>query len=382
MRTVTVPEEKRPMISDTGRDRRRSNEGDSNGLPKDAQGAIARWNELKHGMCIKAIDLCKTSSPVFQELLGRWFSSLQPRDDVEEFMSKMLFHELLGLERVDRALIASRIMHVHEEARRQEQEVLTLGSRLFFDPRGPAGIFGEPRFSREEERDSQRTGADPSHDPAWLVERLESTAAGCRWLLEQWAELGGMLEKGERWQESELFQAVRLMGRQLIDVLDLPELAEILLASHAINRRSRNAFTDLRSELRVDEIKARLIRMRRRSGTTLDPRDAAQGREHLSAIVARATSRLEAKAAEHRKRACADESAGAAEPAFDRTPAGEALNRDKREYARAVSRTLTALRRHRLDVERRTRGGGAAGGERRKTERRETGADHAPKGRQ
>ncbi len=366
------------MSGDTELDANRSDQGGPKGLPKDAQDAIARFNELKHGIVLKAIDLCKESSPAFQELQGRWFASLAPRDDMEELMSKMLFHALVERERLARAQVSLRIVHVEEQARREESGAAALGSQLFFDPRGPAGIFGEPRFSRQDERDSQQILADQSNDPARLVERLESTAAGCRWLLERWAELDAILQKQNSWLESEVFHAIRLMGRQPIDALDLPELAEIFLASHAINRRNRNAFTDLRTELRVDEIKARLLRMRRRSALKLDPPDAERGRRHQRAIVARATARLEAIAADHRNRAEADKSAGPAEPAFDRTPAGEDLKSQILDCVRAVSRSVTALRRLRRDAERRTRCGGAAGRGRRKSERRETRADLAP----
>ena len=81
------------------------------------------------------------------------------------------------------------------------------------------------------------------------------------------------------------------MGKQLLDALDIPEVAEVFLASQAYERRERNAFAELRSELCVDEIKARVLRMQRSATPAYTPRDAAEGRERLIAIIDRAQAR-------------------------------------------------------------------------------------------
>src|SRR5205823_11815343 len=39
---------------------------------------------------------------------------------------------------------------------------------------------------------------DPEH-PAALVQRLEASGTGCRWLLDRWAELRALLDRGLAW---------------------------------------------------------------------------------------------------------------------------------------------------------------------------------------
>ena len=51
-------------------------------------------------------------------------------------------------------------------------------------------------------------------DPRHIVLRLEATADGCRWLLEQWARLGRRLERGHDWRTNELILALQLRGQR------------------------------------------------------------------------------------------------------------------------------------------------------------------------
>ncbi len=54
--------------------------------------------------------------------------------------------------------------------------------------------------------------------PEAIVLRLESTAAGCRWLLDRWAELGARLDRGDTWPSAEKVKAIRLLGKQPLDM--------------------------------------------------------------------------------------------------------------------------------------------------------------------
>src|SRR4029453_11383417 len=57
----------------------------------------------------------------------------------------------------------------------------------------------------------------PPNPPAAIVFQLESTPAGCQWLLEQWAELSAALQQRQGWEWPDRFRALRLLGRRSID---------------------------------------------------------------------------------------------------------------------------------------------------------------------
>jgi hypothetical protein len=296
-----------------------------------------------------------------------WLNELDPRIesfDPDNDYAKFEFEAAVGLavnvERAKRFRKARRAEYVEELALREKNEALDLGDELFFDPRGPAQVYSAPRFTRTDPN-SQTSVKDERGDPALLVAKLESTAAGCRWLRLAWAGIRGNLKPGNTRSPSDNFRMARLMGKQLLDALDIPEVAEVFLASHAYERRERNAFAELRSELCVDEIKARVLRMQRSATPAFTPRDAAEGREWLIAIIDRAQARLRAKAVEYRKRANADGAKEALELTFEDTPEGKSLALDERQYTKAVSQYVASIRKSRGDAPpRRRRSGDSA----------------------
>ena len=61
-------------------------------------------------------------------------------------------------------------------------------------------------------------------NPAAFLCGLESTAEGCRWLLERWTVLGDMLERGAIWTLTDLYRSIRLQGKHPVDAVNDPEL--------------------------------------------------------------------------------------------------------------------------------------------------------------
>src|SRR5262249_19702619 len=125
-----------------------------------------------------------------------------------------------------------------DAAGRREEEAAALGRRLLFDRCGPLPLSphslysfpGQPRFSWSGLSD------DPD-DPPRLLLHLEASAAGCRWLLDRWAELRGLLDRGLSWQSPDKFRAIRLLGRQPLDAADSEVVATIFQASHVLDPR-------------------------------------------------------------------------------------------------------------------------------------------------
>ena len=119
-----------------------------------------------------------------------------------------------------------------------------LGAELFHVPGGkiadyPAGVGGLDAglVSEPIERSHGR-------HPARLVVALEATAMGCRWLREQWAALGKLLDEGLNWQPPDRLRAIRLLGRQPLDLVDGEQVMDIYLACHAMDPQGPDVFAE------------------------------------------------------------------------------------------------------------------------------------------
>src|ERR1017187_590781 len=120
---------------------------------------------------------------------------------------------------------------------------------------------------------------------------------------------------------------VRLMGKTPRDVLKHSEVAEVFLASHALDRRGRNPFMLLRRELSLAEANDLVRRLGPRVKPSPEEGDVEQGRQTLKAMIDRAIADLMAKAKAHEVRAQSDEARKAAECEFDTLPQGLSLER-------------------------------------------------------
>ncbi len=164
----------------------------------------SRFNAVKHGMTAKTLVLPDEDADVLQMRVETWIADLQPQNDVEQFLVEQAVHASWKLERADRAEVAqlSRIIGSVPiaEANRQHEVVAALGDWLFSD-RNAAGdiafrddllnVLVPPRPGPPDHR-----CLDIRNHPEAIVFRLESTAAGCQWLLDRWTELRGRLDQG------------------------------------------------------------------------------------------------------------------------------------------------------------------------------------------
>jgi hypothetical protein len=237
----------------------------------------SRRDDCKDALVAAVAIACRDGDSRRLERLNRWAARFEPRGPIEEDMVGDVIRYAERLEDTRLARDSWRLKHVEDSVKRAEDDVESLGRRLLFDPRGPALIYSSPRFSRSEPG-SQETAAPAASDPAELVANIESTEFGCGWLLERWAELRANLAPGEIRGFSDNFRIVRLMGKEPRDAFENPEVAEVYLASHALDRRERNPFAELRNELRVDEMKGRLSRMQTSATAARTPRDKSEAR--------------------------------------------------------------------------------------------------------
>jgi hypothetical protein len=87
-----------------------------------------------------------------------------------------------------------------------------------------------------------------------VVRDLESSADGCKWLLDRWAELHSLLDLEQAWQSPDKLKAIRLLGRQPIDAFDDPKVGLVFLACHKIDPSGGELFHEIWNELRFSEI--------------------------------------------------------------------------------------------------------------------------------
>jgi hypothetical protein len=238
-------------------------------------------------------------------------------------------------------------------ATQERIEAIDLGSRLFFNPRGPSQLYGcEQPYTGKGTRTSESGMGDVNNEPAGLVKRMERTAAGCRWMLESWTRLRERLEPEDFWIPYHKFITIRLMGRQPLDALADPVVSVVFEASHAVHPHGNHPFVELRGELTADEMDDFLSQWRRRRRPLVNPGDAVRGRQVLLALVEPAIARLSAMAEKHEQR---PDARRALEQAYDESPEGRRLERCERECARSIEHSLRGLRDHRREMDRRAR---------------------------
>ena len=63
-----------------------------------------------------------------------------------------------------------------------------------------------------------------------MVAELEDTAAGCRWLLDRFAEYQRLLEGRTHWEKATLLRFVRLLGKRVVEAVYDPVLNSIFVA--------------------------------------------------------------------------------------------------------------------------------------------------------
>ena len=188
--------------------------------PRSAKGrARSAMNAVKHGMCSKRIKMLREDSIAFENRHIKWIAQANVQDDREEFLTYLNVSQALDCDRILRANEQWIEDLVEESEAKEAEEVYKLGKRLFFDRRGHIELYGIIRCFDGNKTTSPNDQPIEADDPAKLVEELEKSAEGCRWLREEWLELREPLEQGRYWLGYHRIKAVRLLGRQPINAV-------------------------------------------------------------------------------------------------------------------------------------------------------------------
>ncbi len=182
----------------------------------------SKMNALKHGMTAKTPVLPGENPDAFRHRLDAWADALAPADAVEQFLVEQAATASWKIERADRVEAARLFaaLRAAEDERRagRRKEADGLGRLLL----GIDGPIADPALAQEALRILDPANPAPLPDRTAplrpIVLRLELTAEGCTWLLERWAELRAPLEQGADWDEDRFVRAVRLSGRQPLNL--------------------------------------------------------------------------------------------------------------------------------------------------------------------
>jgi hypothetical protein len=272
-----------------------------------------------------------------QKELDDWDGRGRPGDGPKDFFISQVVCAVGELLRARRSRIACRRQHIEEARAREISQAIELGGRLRLSETLFELLVGTgPSSIKRGEGGSARAVLDLTASPAWLVPQLESTAAGCRWLAERWGQMRERLGPLAHWECEDAVIMVRLMGKTSRDVLNQSEVADVFLASHALDRRGRNPFLVLRGELSLAEANDLVRRLGPRVKASPEEGDAERGRQTLTAMIDRTVADLLDKAKAHDARTGSDEARKAAEHAFDTSPRGMKLER----YEKAAEQSL------------------------------------------
>jgi hypothetical protein len=274
------------------------------------------------------------------EPLKNWMTSARRDEGHHGWGINHVDRLIRHVERVRIYRVEERREYAQEAAHREEGEARRLGRRLLAIDCGPGceGSFVRGLCGMKD------PGPVSDDEIAGLVARLEATAAGCRWLAEGFAAIRECFGGQKNWLPEDAFTLIRLMGRKPLDALEVPEVAEVLLASHAFDRSRRNAFGELSNKLGFRATRELVLGIAKYAKSTFNFDDAKQGRQAMAAILDRATARLEAKSEEHLRNASREDVTTALGLEFDSTPKGKKLAYQEREYSRLLRRTFDTVR--------------------------------------
>ena len=223
--------------------------------------------------------------------------------------------------------------------------VHALGKQLFFDPCGHPSMYAlGPGYWSNKQTSWNGQAVDPL-DPLVLRTKLESSSAGCRWLLGQWSELRDRLAPGSFWQSPDRLKCIRLLAHQPLDSATDRVIAEIQAASFAIHpQRRSSAWQDLLCEMGSSDLKRYRRRVRERFPDLIPHLDADRARKFLIDLVDREINRLNEKVAEHEKDPRATAEQTVARLRVDQTPEGDRLHRFESKCISEFRRSIDMYR--------------------------------------
>jgi hypothetical protein len=267
-------------------------------------------------------------------------------DSPAEFLAHMADQEARELARAERALVVLRAEFIEQAPVREKEEAARLGRMLLHGLHGPLRASGSGALALRGEGEAGPPVHDEESEPAGLVNRLCCRECGCQWLLALWAELAAELEPGRRpcWQYEEDFKCIKLMGRQPLDAVTDPDVAEVFLASYELDLERSSPFIELRRRADCAEMKLAIEQLSVRMRATRIGRDPSDGRERLKTLINRATARLRSRIEQFRAPAEVEKAREALEEACDSAEEVRQLERYIERQRRSLAQSRNVAR--------------------------------------
>src|SRR5512135_1376447 len=249
---MTLSSEKRREIN-------RDNAKHSTG-PKSNVGKVhSRLNALKHGLRAETLALPNEDPAELAAREHEWNDYYRPRNPGEAYLVQQAVRATIQLDRCARFQTATVTRQVRAAVE---------------------------RFDRGREDAVARFVEMLGDDPDDTLRRLESTASGCRWLVEQWTELRDILGREGRWARDDL-RCAKLLGGDFGDgewlvedpASPRPEAPGRVAALHEAQRELTT---------HIDALRAREERLR----TERDEPERAEAAERALLIEDDRTARL------------------------------------------------------------------------------------------
>ena len=360
------------MISERKREANRRNAQKSTG-PKTEEGkSKVKLNALRHGLYARTIVLPHEDEAAYQQRLDDWIAEMNPRTHREAYLVERAVRITWQLDRADfheRARLTRKIQQMHEDRGggpgNSAEELL---KRLLSIPRDR----GHFRVSSKDD--------PPRESPRDLVNRLESTAEGCRALIEQWEGLWTYLAREKDNHTSPSLPDTNLVGNgRIVRLLGLRDPEAKIMA--ATDRRV-DALLEAQ-DLAFDDTARHILRHsadereRERTGEDApphkayvpqprpDPKVVKRLNEQLWLLVDENYQRLQKLMARREAQEVVEEESDE-EAAFDDSPEGERLHRYQNHWSRMLKRTLDEFDRlHERSEEERSAAAGAPAADRR-----------------
>jgi hypothetical protein len=213
------------MASQAQIDANRRNAQRSTGPKTEAGRARAKLNALKDGSHAKTVRrvLPQERAVDLDERINKWICDLNPRNDAERELvidAAELAWSIDRTKRIETARMAERARQAQLKAEAQRhKEVGELGRRLLYNT---------------EAKPLPTPGRRWEDNPAAFLKGLESSAEGCRWLLDHWMALRVLLDHISAWTYGDMFRLIRLLGKYPVEANNDPKLNAIFLAWDAL----------------------------------------------------------------------------------------------------------------------------------------------------
>ena len=304
-------------------------------------------NALKHGMRSKRLAFLREDSFAFENRRQKWMASADPDDDAGEYLVHQYVCLSFELDQVERAHLEHFTSLIENADESELDAVHDLGKRLLFDPTGPTPLYGNPPDGRRKRTTSSNGLPVDPNDPALSAQaRIGRGGVGVPLDAQSAGRSCAQLGPGKFWQSHDRLKAIRLLGRQPLDAIEDRRVAEIFVASHALNPVGHGPFDDLLSDMHTSQLVRYRKAVKARWPDLVTADEPARCRELLIELADRNIERLNAKLEVHEQNADANARRTVDRLGFDQGRDGERIRAYKLKCRSGFFRAIEAYRKH------------------------------------